>query len=249
MVWGAPTPCNSGGRSAVSASSGTRARSASTTAACRWTAAVPLVVSTIAGRPVAKPRPSAANAAERSSWWIDTASSRRSVRASAIGVEREPGATHAWVTPRRIHVSTKVAQQVAATSAARAPGLSAPPADVSAWLTRPAYGCRHGESGRSRARLHTDEPMLAAVRRTARRALRTTLPRCARPRRRLGTRARRARGRFVSRARGWRWHLHRIFDGRATVRALGPRLPNARARSRAHQYIRRNRRYRGAARA
>ena len=53
-------PCSSGGRSAVSTSKGTRSRSASTTAACTCTAAVPLVVSTTAGRPEARPSPTAA---------------------------------------------------------------------------------------------------------------------------------------------------------------------------------------------
>ena len=67
MVWGAPTPRSSGGRSAVHTMSGTRARSASTTAACSSAAAVPLVVSTTAGRPVAIPIPRPVNPAERSS--------------------------------------------------------------------------------------------------------------------------------------------------------------------------------------
>ena len=75
MVWGAPTSRSSGGRSAVTTSSGTRSRSASTTAGCSSAAAVPLVVSTTAGRPVARPSPSAMNAPERSSWctWTRTA--------------------------------------------------------------------------------------------------------------------------------------------------------------------------------
>jgi hypothetical protein len=67
MAWGAPTSRSSGGRSAVQASSGTAARSASTTAGWSSAAAVPLVVSTTAGRPVASPTPRARNAAERSS--------------------------------------------------------------------------------------------------------------------------------------------------------------------------------------
>lgn len=37
-------------------------------------------------------------------------------KASSIGVDREPGATTAWVTPARDHSSTRVAQKVAATS-------------------------------------------------------------------------------------------------------------------------------------
>ena len=58
-VWGAPTPCSSGGRSAVQTSSGTPARSASTTAAWSSTEAVPLVVTTTAGRPDSRAMPSA----------------------------------------------------------------------------------------------------------------------------------------------------------------------------------------------
>ena len=68
MVWGAPTPCSSGGRSAVHTSRGTLASWASTTAGCSSTAAVPLVHSTTAGRPVAIPSPSARKPADRSSW-------------------------------------------------------------------------------------------------------------------------------------------------------------------------------------
>ena len=67
MVWGAPTSWSSGGRSAVHTSRGTPAASASATAACSSAAAVPLVVTTSAGRPVARPRPRATKAAERSS--------------------------------------------------------------------------------------------------------------------------------------------------------------------------------------
>ena len=63
-----------GGRSAVHTSSGTRAWCASTTAGCRFTAAVPDVQHTIAGRPVARPTPSARNPAERSSSTTSTRS-------------------------------------------------------------------------------------------------------------------------------------------------------------------------------
>ena len=59
MACDAPTSCSSGGRSAVHASSGTCAWWASTTAGWSSTAAVPLVVNTTAGRPVASPSPSA----------------------------------------------------------------------------------------------------------------------------------------------------------------------------------------------
>ena len=71
---------------------GTRARSASTTAACSSAAAVPLVVTTTAGRPVAMPIPRAVKPAERSS-------SRRGPDASPgpgpAGRPR-PGHTTAW---------------------------------------------------------------------------------------------------------------------------------------------------------
>ena len=67
MACGAPTSRSSGGRSAVQASSGTAARSASTTPGCSSAAAVPLVVSTTAGRPVASPMPTARNAPDLSS--------------------------------------------------------------------------------------------------------------------------------------------------------------------------------------
>ncbi len=69
------------------------------------------------------PRPSATNAATRSSCTTCSANSRRSASASAIGVLRDPGATTAWRTPRRTHSSTSVEQNVACTSAASiAPG-------------------------------------------------------------------------------------------------------------------------------
>ena len=93
--------------------SGTQARSASTTAACRCVAAVPLVVSTTAGRPEASPIPSAQNAAARSSWKTCIRTSGRALSASASGVERDPGATTASRTPARTHSSTNVAQNVA----------------------------------------------------------------------------------------------------------------------------------------
>ena len=67
IVCGAATPCSSGGRSAVAAMSGTALWCASTTAGCSSTAAVPLLVRTTAGRPLASPIPSAMNAPLRSS--------------------------------------------------------------------------------------------------------------------------------------------------------------------------------------
>ena len=115
MVCGAPTPRSSSGRSAVSTIIGTSDSPASTMAGKKFAAAVPLVHSSSAGVP-SRPRPSATNAAERSSWTTWTRNSDRSTSASAIGVDREPGATTAWRTPRRIHWSTSVAQNVAWTS-------------------------------------------------------------------------------------------------------------------------------------
>ena len=109
MVWGAPNPCSSGGRSAVRTTRGTRARSASTTAAWTSAAAVPLVVTSRAGRPLARPIPNAVNDAERSSRRTSTLMARWAARATASGVERDPGHTTAWDTPPRAHSSTRVA--------------------------------------------------------------------------------------------------------------------------------------------
>src|SRR3954451_1217218 len=114
MVWGAATSLSSGGRSAVQTMSGTSAWWASITAAWKWAPAGPLEQRATAGRPVASPSPSAMNAAERSSWWTWTLMSCRSARASAKGVDRDPGAMTASVTPARAHSSTRVAQNVAA---------------------------------------------------------------------------------------------------------------------------------------
>src|SRR5262245_5079053 len=62
---------------------------------------------------LARPKPSAMNAAHLSSWWTCTVmrSSRRSARAS--GDERLPGAMTACSTPARAHSSTSVAQNAA----------------------------------------------------------------------------------------------------------------------------------------
>ena len=67
MVWFAPVPRSSGGRSAVSTISGTPASSASITAAWTAAAAVPEVHTSTAGRRLALARPRARNPAERSS--------------------------------------------------------------------------------------------------------------------------------------------------------------------------------------
>ena len=65
MVWLAPQPCSSGGRSAESSSSGTLARSASSTAGSQLAGALPEVATTIAGQPSALASPRAKKAALR----------------------------------------------------------------------------------------------------------------------------------------------------------------------------------------
>ena len=113
IVCGAPTSRSSGGRSAVTTSSGTSEAPASTTAgmevgrrrAARATAGPHGIPS--------RPSPRATKAADRSSCTTWTASSGRSARANAIGVLRDPGATTAARTPRADHSSTRVAQNVA----------------------------------------------------------------------------------------------------------------------------------------
>jgi len=103
-VWLAPVPRSSGGRSAVSSSSGTADSSASITAGWKFAAAVPDVHTTATGRPLALARPSAVNAADRSS--IRTCSRIRPARSSwsnaiARGADREPGATTTSRSPQR----------------------------------------------------------------------------------------------------------------------------------------------------
>src|SRR3954467_5890017 len=92
---------NSGGRSAVSTISGTPASSASTTAGWRLAAAEPDVQSTAAGLPVARAVPRAKNPALRSSRITGTPTPGPRQRATASGVEREPGETTARSTPDR----------------------------------------------------------------------------------------------------------------------------------------------------
>ena len=77
IVWGAPTPWSSGGRSAVRTSSGTKAWDASATQACSSAAAVPLVTTIATGIRVTRARPSAKNPALRSSMRTCTCSSAR----------------------------------------------------------------------------------------------------------------------------------------------------------------------------
>src|SRR4051812_33860058 len=106
IAWPAPTSRSSGGRSAVSTISGTRASYASTTAGWRLAAAVPEVQVTATGLPLALASPRAMNPAARSSS-TDTASipsSAASVRIS--GALRDPGEVTAWVSPQRRSSST-----------------------------------------------------------------------------------------------------------------------------------------------
>src|ERR1700722_13010296 len=103
-VWAAPVPRSSGGRSAVSTSSGTADSSASITAGWKFAAAVPDVHTTATGRRDALARPSAVNAADRSS--IRTCSRTRPARSSAQnamarGVDLDPGATTTSRSPHR----------------------------------------------------------------------------------------------------------------------------------------------------
>jgi hypothetical protein len=81
MVWLAPAPRSSGGRSAVSTSSGTPDSLASMTAGWKLAAAVPDVHTTAAGRRLAFAMPSAVYAALRSS--IRTCSRIRPARSAS----------------------------------------------------------------------------------------------------------------------------------------------------------------------
>ena len=115
-VWGAPKPWSSGGRSAVTATMGTPAWWASMTAGCSSEAAVPLVVTTGAGTPVARARPRAKNPAERSSastWSRSAPCSAASARAMSRGVDLEPGQATASLTPARNHSSTSTVAKAA----------------------------------------------------------------------------------------------------------------------------------------
>ena len=108
VAWLAPVPRSSGGRSAVSTSSGTLARSASSTAGWKLAAAVPEVHSTTTARPDRLAAPSAKNAADRSSRWTCTLIPGCSANASANGADRDPGARQASVTPALASSSTSV---------------------------------------------------------------------------------------------------------------------------------------------
>ena len=109
-----------------------------------------------------QPSPRARKDAERSSWWTCRRRSGSAASARASGVEREPGATTASVTPARTHSSTSVAQNVAAVVTG-----------TIAWPTWPGRrstcGHRHRNHRhrtappRARARLHPDGPVVGAT--------------------------------------------------------------------------------------
>ena len=99
MVWAAPRSRSSGGRSAVSTMSGTRAWYASTTAGAKFTTAVPDVPRTATGRRPAFASPRAMKAPARSSRWTITRRPGCARRASAMGIDRDPGQTMASRTP------------------------------------------------------------------------------------------------------------------------------------------------------
>ena len=136
---------------------GTRAWWASTTAGCSSTAAVPLVVQTTAGRPVARPSPRAKKPAPRSSRRTWSRSSARAARARARGVEREPGQTTASVSPARTHSSTRVAAKVACTGRRRS--VRSPPL-VAAAARRDRRGRPAAGAG---PRLHPDRAAVGAA--------------------------------------------------------------------------------------
>ena len=107
IVCPAPIPRSSGGRSAVSAISGTADSSASQIAGWKFAAAVPEVQSIATGARVACAAPRAKNAAERSSTITVTSISGWRQSATASGVERDPGETTARRSPPRASSSTK----------------------------------------------------------------------------------------------------------------------------------------------
>ena len=208
-------------------SNGTRAWCASTTAGCRFTAAVPEVQHTIAGRPVAKPMPRARNPAERSSSTTSTRNRPSRTNASVSGVFRLPGDTTAAVTPHRTHSSTSVRANEVVTS------RSFTAAQFLDELATPA--------SRARARLHPDDRVVARRAAGPGRVVR-------------GGRTRRARARHVRRDRdldrdaGQARRVRRLLDGRPHRVAPGPRSPRARLGPRARQLDRRHRRRSRAAR-
>ena len=116
MVWLAPVPTNSWGRSALMTSRGIPAASASLTAGWRLETAVPEVVTTAAHRlaPVrawARAAPSAMKPALRSSRTtrrLRAFASAASARASASGALRDPGHRTASRTPSSRRAATRL---------------------------------------------------------------------------------------------------------------------------------------------
>ena len=104
--WPAPTSRSSGGRSAVSTISGTRACQASITAGWRLAAAVPEVQVTTTGRPLAFAMPRAKKPAQRSSSTDTARSSGRPASVRVNGALRDPGDVTAWRSPQRTSSST-----------------------------------------------------------------------------------------------------------------------------------------------
>ncbi len=117
MVWLAPLPRSSAGRSALIARSGICATSASTIAGKRLATAVPDVVITTPGRPVARATPSAQKASPRSSVWTVLRARGWRATASASGVLRAPGPIANHVHPSRTSSSTRRAARVTLRSA------------------------------------------------------------------------------------------------------------------------------------
>ena len=111
IVWLASVCRRYGGRSAVRTRSGVSACAASTTLGSKFAAAVPEVVTTPAGRPVALPSPSAKNPADRSSRWVWTRSAGCAATARMSGVAREPGVRQISRTPLRASSSTNASAQ------------------------------------------------------------------------------------------------------------------------------------------
>ena len=126
IVWFAPVPRSSAGRSAVSRIIGVRDIAASTTAGKRFATAVPEVVTTTAGRPVAFADPRAKKADERSSTWTWMGIPPTRARASASGVEREPGERHATATPRLASSSISADAHASARSPSFGSGIPRP---------------------------------------------------------------------------------------------------------------------------
>ena len=203
-------------------SSGTRACDASITAGWKLAAAVPDVHSSTAGRPLARPRPSARNAAERSSSTTCTRirSSRASARAS--GAERDPGAITASVTPARAHSSTNA-------------DANAVVASRSLIGATPRRGRRRVRMGTCPARVSCSFPASRRPRRRGRPSPTSCASRapsarstCRRPR------PSRPRPRRIGEAGGGR-DLRRLLDGRAPVPAARARPARPRARARARR--------------